>query len=186
MSKITPCKLPLMPLKEHIATDYQTTRLSLKGHPMGMLRSVFRAEGVLSAAEVMAQKHGRLVRTAGVVLVRQRPGTGNAIFVTMEDETGVVNALLWARLFETFRREVMAARLMEVEGTVEKSVEGVLHIMVRKVVDRSAELSRLSEDYDLQVELSRADAVKYPQGPRSPTGRHPRDVRILPGSRDFH
>ena len=178
--------LPLMPLKEHIATDYQTTRLSLKGHPMGMLRSVFRAEGVLSAAEVMAQKHGRLVRTAGVVLVRQRPGTGNAIFVTMEDETGVVNALLWARLFETFRREVMAARLMEVEGTVEKSVEGVLHIMVRKVVDRSAELSRLSEDYDLQVELSRADAVKYPQGPRSPTGRHPRDVRILPGSRDFH
>ncbi|VXB30290.1 error-prone DNA polymerase [Brevundimonas sp. G8] len=178
--------LPLMPLKEHVATDYQTTRLSLKGHPMGMLRSVFRAEGVLSAAEVMAQKHGRLVRTAGVVLVRQRPGTGNAIFVTMEDETGVVNALLWARLFETFRREVMAARLMEVEGTVEKSVEGVLHIMVRKVVDRSAELSRLSEDYDLEVELSRADAVKYPQGPRSPTGRHPRDVRILPGSRDFH
>jgi len=178
--------LPLMPLKEHIATDYQTTRLSLKGHPMQILRPVFRAEGVLSAAEVMAQKHGRLVRTAGVVLVRQRPGTGNAIFVTMEDETGVVNALLWARLFETFRREVMAARLMEVEGTVEKSVEGVLHIMVRRVVDRSAELSRLSEDYDLQVELSRADAVKYPQGPRSPTGRHPRDVRILPGSRDFH
>ncbi|MCV0416413.1 MAG: error-prone DNA polymerase [Brevundimonas sp.] len=178
--------LPLMPLKEHIATDYQTTRLSLKGHPMQILRPVFRAEGVLSAEEVNAQKHGRLVRTAGVVLVRQRPGTGNAIFVTMEDETGVVNALLWARLFETFRREVMAARLMEVEGTVEKSVEGVLHVMVRRVFDRSAELRRLSEDYDLQVELSRADAVKYPQAPRSPTGRHPRDVRILPGSRDFH
>jgi len=178
--------LPLMPLKEHIATDYQTTRLSLKGHPMQILRPMFRAEGVLSAAEVQAQKHGRLVRTAGVVLVRQRPGTGNAIFVTMEDETGVVNALLWARLFETFRREVMAARLMEVEGTVEKSVEGVLHIMVRRVFDRSAELARLSEDYDLQVQLSRADAVKYPQAPRSPTGRHPRDVRILPGSRDFH
>jgi error-prone DNA polymerase len=178
--------LPLMPLKEHIATDYQTTRLSLKGHPMQILRPVFRAEGVLSAEEVNAQKHGRLVRTAGVVLVRQRPGTGNAIFVTMEDETGVVNALLWARLFETFRREVMAARLMEVEGTVEKSVEGVLHVMVRRVFDRSAELARLSEDYDLQVQLSRADAVKYPQAPRSPTGRHPRDVRILPGSRDFH
>ena len=178
--------LPLMPLKEQIATDYQTTRLSLKGHPMQILRPVFAAEGVLSAEEVQAQKHGRLVRTAGVVLVRQRPGTGNAIFVTMEDETGVVNALLWARLFETFRREVMAARLMEVEGTVEKSVEGVLHVMVRRVFDRSAELARLSEDYDLQVELSRADAVKYPQGPRSATGRHPRNVRVLPGSRDFH
>jgi error-prone DNA polymerase len=182
----TAANLPLMPLKEHIATDYQTTRMSLKGHPMQILRPMFRAEGVLSAAEVMEQKHGRMVRAAGVVLVRQRPGTGNAIFVTMEDETGVVNALIWARLFETFRREVMAARLMQVEGTVEKSIEGVLHIMVRKVVDRSAELSRLSEDYDLQVELSRADAVKYPQAPRSPTGRHPRDVRILPGSRDFH
>ncbi|GLK50077.1 error-prone DNA polymerase [Brevundimonas intermedia] len=178
--------LPLMPLKEHIATDYQTTRLSLKGHPMQILRPMFDAERVLSAEAVEAKRHGALVKTAGVVLVRQRPGTGNAIFVTLEDETGVVNILLWARLFETFRREVMAARLMEVEGTVEKSVEGVLHVMARRVIDRSAELGRLSEDYDLEVELSRADAVKYPQGPRSPTGRHPRDVRILPGSRDFH
>lgn len=178
--------LPLMPLKEHIATDYQTTRLSLKGHPMQILRPMFDAERVLSAEAVYAKKHGALVKTAGVVLVRQRPGTGNAIFVTLEDETGVVNILLWARLFETFRREVMAARLMEVEGTVEKSVEGVLHVMARRVIDRSAELGRLSEDYDLEVELLRADAVKYPQGPRSPTGRHPRDVRILPGSRDFH
>ena len=75
--------------------------------------------------------------------------------MTLEDETGVVNILLWARLFETFRREVMAARLMEVEGTVEKSVEGVLHLMARRVVDRSAELGRLSEDYDLEVELMR-------------------------------
>ena len=178
--------LPTMPLKEHVATDYQTTRLSLKGHPMQILRPVFDAERVLSAEGVYAKKHGALVKTAGVVLVRQRPGTGNAIFVTLEDETGVVNVLLWARLFETFRREVMAARLMEVEGTVEKSVEGVLHVMARRVIDRSGELARLSEDYDLEVELSRADAVKYPQEPRSPTGRHPRNVRILPGSRDFH
>ncbi|MDP3377689.1 MAG: error-prone DNA polymerase, partial [Brevundimonas sp.] len=160
--------LPLMPLKEHIATDYQTTRLSLKGHPMQILRPMFDAERVLSAEAVYAKRHGALVKTAGVVLVRQRPGTGNAVFVTLEDETGVVNILLWARLFETFRREVMAARLMEVEGTVEKSVEGVLHVMARRVIDRSAELGRLSEDYELQVELSRADAVKYPQGPRSP------------------
>lgn len=97
-----------------------------------------------------------------------------------------MNVLLWARLFETYRREVMAARLMEVEGTVEKSIEGVMHVMVRRVVDRSAELRRLSEDYDLEVQLSRADVVKHPQAPRSPTGKHPRDVRILPGSRDFH
>ncbi len=166
--------LPLMPLKEHIATDYQTTRLSLKGHPMQILRPVFAAERVLSAEAVQAQKHGRLVRTAGVVLVRQRPGTGNAIFVTLEDETGIVNVLLWARLFETFRREVMAARLMQVEGTVEKSIEGVMHVMARRVIDRTAELGRLSEDYDLGDEA------------RSPTGRHPRNVRILPGSRDFH
>ncbi|WAC58646.1 error-prone DNA polymerase [Brevundimonas sp. SL130] len=178
--------LPLMPLKEHIATDYQTTRLSLKGHPMQILRPMFDAERVLSAEAVEAKRHGALVKTAGVVLVRQRPGTGNAIFVTLEDETGVVNILLWARLFETFRREVMAARLMEVEGTVEKSVEGVLHVMARRVIDRSSELGRLSEDHDLAAELSRADEVKYPPAPRSSTGRHPRDVRILPGSRDFH
>ncbi|RAI36102.1 error-prone DNA polymerase [Rhodoplanes serenus] len=175
--------LPAMGLAEHVAADYQTVRLSLKGHPMGMLRDVFAAEGVLTAREVSAKPDGAAARTAGVVLVRQRPGNGNALFVTLEDETGIVNLVLWARLFERFRREVMAARLMAVEGRVQKSPEGVVHLMAERIIDRSAELARLSEAHHPEVTLSRADELVRPQHPR---GRHPRDVRILPKSRDFH
>ena len=178
--------LPLMPLGEHVAADYQTVRLSLKAHPMGILRPVFEAERVRSCAAAEALRGGSLVRVAGVVLVRQRPGKGNAIFVTLEDETGITNVVLWARVFEEFRREVMAARLMEVEGVVEKSAEGVVHVVARRVIDRSIELSRLSQEHQTEVQLARADIIANPQQPRHPSHRHPRDVRILPGSRDFH
>ncbi len=178
--------LPLMPLGEHVAADYQTVRLSLKAHPMAILRPVFAAERVRSCAETEALRGGSQVRVAGVVLVRQRPGKGNAIFVTLEDETGITNIVLWARMFEEFRREVMAARLMEVEGIVEKSPEGVTHVVARRVFDRTAELDGLSEDHQTEVQLCRADVVAHPQAPRYPPHRHPRDVQVLPGSRDFH
>lgn len=179
-------RLPMMPLGEHVAADYQTLRLSLKAHPMRILRPVFAAEGALSCADAEARRGGTTIQVAGVVLVRQRPGKGNAIFITLEDETGIVNVVLWARMFEQFRREVMAARLMMVEGVVEKSPEGVVHVVGRRIVDRSIELSRLSDDHHTDIQLARADVVAHPQPPRSPSHRHPRDVRILPGSRDFH
>lgn len=124
------------------------------------------------------------MQVAGVVLVRQRPGKGNAVFVTLEDETGSTNVILWARMLEQFRREVMGTRLMQVEGVVEKSPEGVVH--ARRVIDRSAELSRLSEDHETDIQLARADIIAHPQPPRHTSDRHPRDVRILPGSLDFH
>ncbi len=179
-------RLPTMPLGEHVAADYQTTRLSLKAHPMQILRPLFDAEGVMTCQAAEARRGGSLVKVAGVVLVRQRPGKGNAIFVTLEDETGVTNVVLWARTFEEFRREVMSARLMVVEGVVEKSIDGVVHVMVRRVFDRSGELGRLSEDHVAEIQLSRADEAYGPHGSFRPGHRHPRDVRILPGSRDFH
>ncbi|PKP94416.1 MAG: error-prone DNA polymerase [Alphaproteobacteria bacterium HGW-Alphaproteobacteria-16] len=172
--------LPAMPLREEVATDYQSFRLSLKDHPMTFLRPMLRAEGVLSCAETSAAKNGRRVRTGGVVLIRQRPGKGNAIFITIEDETGVTNVLLWARLFETFRREVMSARLMVVEGEVQRSKEGVVHLMASRVFDRTALLSQLADE-PAQPTLCRPDEVARPV-----QHRHPRDVRILPKSRDFH
>ena len=124
------------------------------------------------------------------MLVRQRPGNGKAIFITLEDETGITNALLWARTFEKFRAEVMGARLLLIEGRVQKSKEGVTHLMGARVIDRSAELARLSEDHVPEIEITRADEVKHPQHPRGPKGPdgmfgHPRNVRILPKSRDF-
>ncbi len=180
--------LPAMPLAEHVAADYQTIRLSLKGHPMAFLRSVFANEGVLSCAATTGAKAGRRVKTAGVVLVRQRPGNGNAIFVTIEDETGVTNVVIWARLFEAQRRPIMAARLMLVEGEVQRSPEGVVHLMATRVHDRTAELARLSEEHQANPPLSPADEFVHPQHPRHAImrGSHPRNVRILPKSRDFH
>jgi error-prone DNA polymerase len=95
-----PVDLPVMPLPEEIVTDYQVTRLSLKGHPMQFLRPAFEREGVLSCSDAVMAKNGKIERVAGVVLIRQRPGKGNALFITLEDETGITNVLLWARDFE--------------------------------------------------------------------------------------
>jgi error-prone DNA polymerase len=181
-------QLPPTPLVEHVLTDYQTTRLSLKGHPMAFLRDDFAREGVLSAAEVAAAKNGSIVRTAGVVLIRQRPGKGNAIFITLEDEGGIVNILLWARHFERYRRAVMASRLMLAEGEVQRSKEGVIHLMATRIVDRTAMLDTLGSDRRFDPDVCRADEVRHPQLPRGHAAKHghPRDVRILPKSRDFH
>jgi error-prone DNA polymerase len=163
--------LPEMPLHEHVVADYQTVRLSLKGHPMGLLRAGFGAEGVLDCATANALPDGRPARVAGVVLVRQRPGNGNAVFITLEDETGVVNVVLWARQFEVYRHAVMAARLLLVEGRMQRSPEGVVHLMAGAVEDRSAALLTLSEGGST---------------PPAVHARHPRTVRVLPKSRDFH
>ena len=176
-------RLPVMLPGEHVAADYQTVRLSLKGHPMAFLRAGFAAERVLTCTQTASAKNGSRVKTAGVVLVRQRPGKGNAIFVTIEDETGITNIVIWARLFETLRREVMAARLMLVEGEVQCSPEGVIHLMATRIHDRTGDLSRLTDTHDANPPLSPADAFLHPQHSR---GSHPRDVRILPKSRDFH
>jgi error-prone DNA polymerase len=176
--------LPAMPHHEEVIADYQTTRLSLKGHPMQFLRGHFRRQGALSCAELAALRDGRRARAAGVVLIRQRPGKGNAIFITLEDETGIVNVLLWARELEKQRRAVMAARLMMVDGVVQKSKEGVLHLMASRIIDATEAMDRLSETREARPELARADAVKHPE--YRAQGGHPRKVRILPKSRDFH
>ena len=176
--------LPLMSLGEQVAADYQTIHLSLKAHPMQLLRPVFEREGVLSCARTSAARDGQRVKIAGVVLVRQRPGKGNAIFVTLEDETGVTNVVIWARLFELYRRNIMASRLMLVEGELQRSPEGVVHLMANRIDDRTAELDRLSGVHDAMPQKTRADEDLHPGYPR--TYSHPRSVRILPKSRDFH
>jgi error-prone DNA polymerase len=163
--------LPHMAKNQEVVADYQTLRLSLKGYPTQFLRPLLDAEQITSCAGLAALRDGARARVAGVVLVRQRPGEGHAIFITLSDETGVANLVLWESNFPRFRKEVMGARLLLAEGKVQKSEEGVLHLMVENLVDRSADLRRLYEE----------EASLPP-----PTPRHPRNVRVLPPSRDFH
>ena len=175
--------LPVMPLSEHVLADYQTLRLSLKGTPMQFLREMFAAEKVKSCAGVEACRDGDRARCAGVVLVRQMPGDAGVVFITLSDETGITNVVVWPRVFETFRREVMGARLLLVEGKVQKA-DGVVHLVAERIADRSVELERLSEDH-LKPFQGRLEDIAY-QRPDSRSPRHPRNVRVLPKSRDFH
>ncbi len=169
-------RLPRMPPGEEVATDYQTLRLSLKAHPMAILRPRFAEGGILTCAQIAACRNGRFASTAGLVLVRQRPGKGNAVFITLEDETGICNVILWARDLERFRKAVMGARLMQVAGRVQQSPEGVAHLIATRITDRSADLSGLWDD-----------PPAWPSGAASlPRQAHPRAVRSLPKSRDFH
>ena len=161
--------LPEMRLGEQVVADYQTLRLSLSAHPMQLLRPLFVRENFARASDLAACRDGAWKKAAGLVLVRQRPGNGKMVFVTLEDETGVVNVALYSTLFERYRKETMAARLMAVEGRIQKSWAGVMHLLARRVSDRSDELGRLSESA-----TGRADRA-----------RHPRNVRVLPKSRDF-
>jgi error-prone DNA polymerase len=161
--------LPDMALSEHVLADYQTIRLSLKGYPTQFLRPGFDAEGIIPCAGLARLRDGARVRCAGVVLVRQRPGEGTAIFITLSDETGVCNVVVWERTFARFRKEVMGARLLLAEGRLQVSPEGVIHLMAQTLIDRSADLRLLA-----------GEAL-----PRQPPS-HPRNVRVLPQSRDFH
>jgi error-prone DNA polymerase len=184
-----------MPRAEQVVADYQTIRLSLKGHPMEFLRQKFTAEKIVACATVSHALDGRRVRCAGVVLVRQRPGSANGvIFMTLEDETGIANVVVWPKIMEQYRREVMGARLVQVEGRIQSSKEKVVHLVAERLVDRSHELTALSDNLAARPEIPLGPAVMEPlnddrrEHPDNPGQRirHPRDVRILPKSRDFH
>jgi error-prone DNA polymerase len=181
--------LPAMPLSEEVVADYQTTRLSLKAHPMAFLRPALAARGFVRACDLRERKFRSMVQIAGVVLIRQRPGSAKGVtFITLEDETGVVNLVVWPDLKEKQRKVVMGARLMEVRGRVEYDDE-VIHVIAHALTDATSALHALSDDL-LDAPLARADEVNRPMPERGPplpnvTG-HPRDHRILPKSRDFH
>jgi error-prone DNA polymerase len=187
--------LPQMPRSEQVVADYQTIRLSLKGHPMEFLRSMLNAEKVVTCASIADANDKRRVRCAGVVLVRQRPGSANGVvFMTLEDETGIANVVVWPAIMEQFRKEVMGARLIMVEGRIQSSPEKVVHLVAERLFDRSEDLKLLSNEAlgrnssllnGPPAEPLNDDRREHPDNSAQKI-RHPRDVRILPRSRDFH
>jgi error-prone DNA polymerase len=179
-----PAELPAMPLAEHVVNDYQTLRLSLKAHPMRFLRAHYAGQKFITADRLASIKDGKRLSIAGLVLIRQRPGSAKGVvFITIEDETGVANLVVWPDVFDKQRKIVMGARLMAVHGIVQRDPDSnVIHVVARRLEDHSHMLRQL-DDEALPSTLSQGDA---PGSWRPPAARHPRDVEIIPKSRVFH
>ena len=185
--------LPRMPLGEHVAHDYARLKLSLKAHPMDFLRQACALKGHIPIEGLQVARNNSLVTLTGLVLLRQRPGTAKGvIFMTLEDETGAGNIIIWAKTFEAYRKVVLGSKLLSIRGRVQR--EGiVIHVIADHLEDASADLSLLTEG---QVEgpqaLARADEMKRPgEDPRVITARRvearaKRAAAIIPKSRDFH
>ncbi|RDC59969.1 DNA-directed DNA polymerase [Alteripontixanthobacter maritimus] len=176
-------QLPAMPLSEHVVADYQTMRLSLKAHPFTFLRQTYTEQGFIPAATLRDQRFNAPVKVAGIVLIRQKPGSAKGVcFITLEDEGGVINLVVWPDVMERYRKVVMGARLMEVHGRMQKD-EDVIHVVAEQLYDATPKLLSLSDDL-LETDVARADHVVSPLP--SSLNSHPRDAKVIPSSRDFH
>ncbi len=177
--------LPQMPQAEHVVADYQTLRLSLKAHPISFFRASLQRQGFARAEDLPGMFHGQRVQMAGLVLVRQKPGSAKGVcFITLEDETGVANLVIWPKLFEAYRPVIMAARLLVVRGRVQSDGR-VIHVVADHLENRTDRLDGLSENPVPQVTV-RGDHPTHPIPGQVSPRKHPRDVRVIPKSRDFH
>ncbi|MBV16114.1 MAG: error-prone DNA polymerase [Thalassospira sp.] len=141
-----PVDLPVMGPGEEIVEDYASLRLSLKGHPMTMLRDALAAAGICKASDLPNLKDGDRVTHAGLAIVRQRPGTASGVvFITLEDEAGIVNLVVWSKVMEKFRREIMTATVLGVTGKLQRE-DGVTHIIADKLVDLTGMLQNMNEN----------------------------------------
>jgi error-prone DNA polymerase len=128
---------------QDIVADYRSIGLTLGRHPLALLRDRLRREHVISAVELRELSTGANVRTAGIVIGRQRPGSANGvIFVTLEDETGNVNLIVWPSVAEHQRRALLQSRLLQVNGTIQREGD-VLHVIALRLIDRTRLLGRL-------------------------------------------
>ena len=156
--------LPRMALSAHVAEDYRTTRLSLKAHPCRFFRPRLKAMGAVTAESLRAMHDGRRVVIGGIVLIRQRPGTAKGVvFITLEDETGSANAVVWRDVFVANLRAVMGSSFLVVHGRLQRAGD-VIHVVAERFTDLSARLA------DLKAEPEAAASAPAP----------------LVRSRDFH
>jgi error-prone DNA polymerase len=143
--KIAAALLPEMPLGEHVVEDYATTGLTIKRHPLAFLRSELKQEGLVCARDLAILPVGRRIAIAGLVLIRQRPGSANGVvFVTIEDETGVANLIVWPPILERFRRAALGATLLYCRGRLQRE-ESVIHIVAEDLQDWTRRLNTLRE-----------------------------------------
>ena len=170
--------LPEMSLGEQILEDYHTIGFSLRAHPVSLLRERLDRFGITPNKALAAATDGTRIKVTGLVLVRQRPGTASGvIFMTLEDDGGIANIVVWPKVFEAYRRIVLGSRMVAIEGKLQR--EGlVVHVVADRVTDLSPLLHTLNEEqHDTERVIARGDQVKY-----ATSG----DQRLRVRSRDFH
>ena len=177
--------LPVMHLGEEVVEDYVATRLTLRAHPMELLRPSL--PGLTPHAALQTVPLGRHA-VCGLVITRQRPGTASGvIFLTLEDETGVSNIVVWPKVYEQYRRIVMGGRLLQVRGYLQR--EGIIvHLIAQEITDMSHRLSDLGHPLDEAIGITQPQADDAPRSRQvTSSARHPREQakRLFP-SRDFH
>jgi error-prone DNA polymerase len=161
-------KLPEMPLGEHVIRDYRSLGLSLKAHPVAFLRQRLDRAGITPNAALPSLADGRRVSVAGLVLVRQRPGKGNAIFLTLEDDHAIANIVIWPRIFDRYRPIVMGSRFVRVTGKLQ-SESDVIHIVADRIDDLSPWLAGLLEENQANLNVAAGKARN-----------------VMPKGRNFH
>ncbi len=179
--------LPVMSTSEHVVHDYAATSLSLKAHPVSFIREKLEQLHIVPTKQLSTLKDGAAVKVAGLVLVRQRPGTAGGIcFMTIEDETGFANLVIFESLFEKYRKEILQSKLIMVEGKVQ--IEGeVIHVIVKRCFNFSKLLRHLTEskndDPDL-LTLARPDEKSIPAHAQHFASKEKHE-EIFPGARNF-
>src|SRR5439155_7950105 len=173
--------LPEMPLGEHVVEDYASLSLTLKRHPLAFLRAELADEGLVTAADLTHLPVDRRLAIAGIVLIRQRPGSANGVvFITIEDETGIANLIVWPAILERFRRAALGATLLYCRGRLQRE-ESVIHIVAEDLRDMTARLGTL-RDRTGDAPLPSPGKPPVALRERIP-GYDPRDLVVT--SRDF-
>ena len=135
----------LRPMSEggEVVQDYRHLSLTLRAHPVSFLRQDLRRNGLVTCQDAMESRNRRWVEAAGIVLVRQRPGSAKGVmFITLEDETGIANLVVWPKVYEQNRRTILASGMIAVRGRVQREGE-VVHLVVQRVTDLSADLASI-------------------------------------------
>ncbi|HVQ08804.1 MAG TPA: error-prone DNA polymerase [Allosphingosinicella sp.] len=184
-------EVALTPLTEgrEVVEDYRAVQLSLRAHPLAFLRSALDRRGIVPCAALRDMKDGAKVNVAGIVLVRQRPGAGNVTFITLEDETGIANAIAWQRIFEAHRRIILASAMIGVRGRLQKEGQ-VIHIVTETLEDLTPLLARVGA-LDFPHRTGPGDGARNGgHDPRDPPERCAnlagRDGGMRIKSRNFH
>lgn len=174
---------PQMTPGHEVIEDYLSLRMSLRAHPVELLRPKLPES---LPKDRLQHSNGRVTVT-GLVITRLRPGTASdVIFLTLEDETGTANVVVWKQVYETFRKAVIAAGLLRVAGRIERD-GSVVHLIAERIEDMSPLLSTLGRPVMIETNDRRADKTKRPVGGSVRSAHHPREqAKLLFPSRDFH